>query len=89
MAKAIHTMIRVLDETRSIEFYRTAFGLEVAERRRADQRVRVRVVRTVRGHQGIAHPRAENLLRICHGSSLVLAVALLGINIPVPGVPVR
>ncbi len=32
LAKAIHTMIRVLDETRSIEFYRTAFGLEVAER---------------------------------------------------------
>lgn len=25
-------MIRVLDETRSIEFYRTAFGLDVADR---------------------------------------------------------
>ena len=32
MAKAIHTMIRVLDEDRSVGFYRTAFGLEVAER---------------------------------------------------------
>ncbi len=32
MAKAIHSMIRVLDETRSVEFYKTAFGLEVADR---------------------------------------------------------
>ncbi|EPX79777.1 VOC family protein [Salipiger mucosus] len=32
MAKAIHSMIRVLDETRSVEFYRRAFGLEVADR---------------------------------------------------------
>ena len=32
MAKPIHSMIRVLDEKRSVEFYRTAFGLEVAER---------------------------------------------------------
>ncbi|MBZ9897243.1 MULTISPECIES: VOC family protein [unclassified Mesorhizobium] len=32
MAKAIHTMIRVLDETRSVDFYRNAFGLDVAER---------------------------------------------------------
>jgi lactoylglutathione lyase len=32
MAKMIHSMIRVLDEARSIEFYRTAFGLEVADR---------------------------------------------------------
>ncbi|MER8436109.1 VOC family protein [Mesorhizobium sp. M1312] len=32
MAKAIHTMIRVLDETRSVDFYRKAFGLDVAER---------------------------------------------------------
>ena len=32
MAKAIHTMIRVLDEERSVRFYRTAFGLEVANR---------------------------------------------------------
>lgn len=32
MAKAIHSMIRVLDEARSLEFYKTAFGLEVADR---------------------------------------------------------
>ena len=32
MAKPIHSMIRVLDENRSVRFYRTAFGLEVAER---------------------------------------------------------
>lgn len=32
MAKAIHSMIRVLDEARSLEFYRRAFGLEVADR---------------------------------------------------------
>lgn len=32
MAKAIHSMIRVLDETRSVAFYATAFGFEVADR---------------------------------------------------------
>ena len=32
MAKAIHSMIRVLDEQRSISFYEKAFGLMVAER---------------------------------------------------------
>lgn len=32
MAKAIHSMVRVLDETRSVSFYRTAFGLEIADR---------------------------------------------------------
>ncbi len=32
MAKAIHSMIRVLDEARSVDFYKTAFGLDVAER---------------------------------------------------------
>ncbi|WP_323766081.1 VOC family protein [Marinovum sp.] len=32
MAKAIHSMIRVLDEARSVAFYRAAFGLEVADR---------------------------------------------------------
>lgn len=32
MAKAIHSMIRVLDEARSVDFYRHAFGLEVAQR---------------------------------------------------------
>ena len=32
MAKAIHSMIRVLDEDRSVTFYRKAFGLEIADR---------------------------------------------------------
>lgn len=32
MAKAIHSMIRVLDEARAVGFYRTAFGLEIADR---------------------------------------------------------
>jgi lactoylglutathione lyase len=32
MTKAIHSMIRVLDEERSIAFYNTAFCLSVAER---------------------------------------------------------
>ena len=32
LAKAIHSMIRVLDEERSLRFYREAFGLEVADR---------------------------------------------------------
>lgn len=32
MAKAIHAMIRVLDEARSVAFYGQAFGLAVAER---------------------------------------------------------
>ena len=32
MAKAIHMMVRVLDEARSVDFYRTAFGLDVADR---------------------------------------------------------
>lgn len=32
MAKAIHTMIRVLDEDRSVAFYEDAFGLISAER---------------------------------------------------------
>ncbi len=32
MAKMIHSMIRVLDEARSVAFYGQAFGLEVAER---------------------------------------------------------
>ena len=32
MAKTIHTMIRVLDLDRSIEFYRASIGLEVAGR---------------------------------------------------------
>ncbi|MCV9940047.1 VOC family protein [Boseaceae bacterium BT-24-1] len=32
MAKAIHMMIRVLDEGRSLAFYETTFGLTVADR---------------------------------------------------------
>ena len=32
MAKAIHTMIRVLDEKRSVDFYSRAFGLKIADR---------------------------------------------------------
>lgn len=32
MAKAIHTMIRVLDEARALDFYKRALGLEVAGR---------------------------------------------------------
>jgi lactoylglutathione lyase len=30
--KPVHSMIRVLDETRATEFYRRAFGLELADR---------------------------------------------------------
>lgn len=32
MAKAIHSMIRILSEPRSVAFYDTAFGLKVADR---------------------------------------------------------
>ena len=32
MAKPIHSMIRVLDESRSVDFYHRAFALEIAER---------------------------------------------------------
>ncbi|MFT9025813.1 VOC family protein [Acetobacter indonesiensis] len=32
MAKMIHSMIRVLDEARSLAFYETALGLKVAQR---------------------------------------------------------
>lgn len=32
MAKLIHSMIRVLDEARSVSFYGKAFGLEIADR---------------------------------------------------------
>ena len=32
MAKAIHSMIRVLHEARSVQFYQAAFGLAVADR---------------------------------------------------------
>jgi lactoylglutathione lyase len=32
MAKPIHSMIRVLEEARSVDFYRRAFGMEIAGR---------------------------------------------------------
>jgi lactoylglutathione lyase len=32
MAKMVHSMIRVLDEARSVDFYQKAFGLTVASR---------------------------------------------------------
>lgn len=32
MAKAIHSMIRVLEEARAVQFYQSAFGMSVAER---------------------------------------------------------
>ncbi|WP_034995865.1 VOC family protein [Beijerinckia mobilis] len=32
MTKAIHTMLRVLEENRSVAFYNTAFGLTIADR---------------------------------------------------------
>ncbi|MEV4605650.1 VOC family protein [Neorhizobium sp. LMR1-1-1.1] len=32
MAKMVHSMIRVLEETRSVDFYDKAFGLKVASR---------------------------------------------------------
>jgi lactoylglutathione lyase len=32
LAKAVHSMIRVLDEARSVDFYSRAFGLEIADR---------------------------------------------------------
>ncbi len=32
MAKAIHSMVRVLDEGRSLAFYEAAFGLTIADR---------------------------------------------------------
>ncbi|HPG88084.1 MAG TPA: VOC family protein [Hyphomicrobium sp.] len=33
MAKAVHSMIRVREEARSVKFYETCFGLKIAERR--------------------------------------------------------
>ena len=32
MVRLVHSMIRVLDEARSVDFYQQAFGLKVAER---------------------------------------------------------
>ena len=36
MAKPVHSMIRVLDEAQSLDFYARAFGLEVADRLKFD-----------------------------------------------------
>ena len=32
MAKPVHSMIRVVDEAKALDFYRRGFGLEIAER---------------------------------------------------------
>ena len=32
MAKPVHSMIRVLDEAKALDFYKRAFGLQIAER---------------------------------------------------------
>ena len=32
MAKPVHSMIRVLDEAKSLDFYGRAFGLQIADR---------------------------------------------------------
>ncbi|MEO9298855.1 VOC family protein [Devosia alba] len=32
MAKLVHSMIRVIDEARSLDFYRRAFGLQIVDR---------------------------------------------------------
>ncbi|MGB8817554.1 MAG: VOC family protein [Rhizobiaceae bacterium] len=32
MAKAVHSMVRVLEEKRSVDFYQEAFGLAIADR---------------------------------------------------------
>ena len=37
MAKAIHMMIRVLDEARSVAFYEKALGLKIADRYAFDE----------------------------------------------------
>jgi lactoylglutathione lyase len=36
MAKPVHSMIRVFDEAKSLDFYKRAFGLEVAEHLKFD-----------------------------------------------------
>lgn len=33
MAKAVHMMVRVMDEARSVKFYETCFGLKIADRK--------------------------------------------------------
>ena len=35
MAKPVHSMIRVFDKAKSLDFYARAFGLEVAEDRKS------------------------------------------------------
>jgi lactoylglutathione lyase len=41
MAKPVHSMIRVLDEAKSVDFYKRAFGLEIADRLKFDDFVLV------------------------------------------------
>lgn len=36
MAKPVHSMIRVFDEAKAIDFYKRAFGLEIADRLKFD-----------------------------------------------------
>jgi lactoylglutathione lyase len=36
MAKPVHSMIRVLDEAKSLDFYKRAFGLEIADHLKFD-----------------------------------------------------
>jgi lactoylglutathione lyase len=36
MAKPVHSMIRVFDEAKAVDFYRRAFGLEIADRLKFD-----------------------------------------------------
>ena len=36
MAKPVHSMIRVFDETKSLDFYKRAFGLDVVDRLKFD-----------------------------------------------------
>ena len=36
MAKPVHSMIRVLDEAKALDFYKRAFGLEIADHLKFD-----------------------------------------------------
>jgi len=36
MAKPVHSMIRVFDEAKAVDFYKLAFGLEIADRLKFD-----------------------------------------------------
>lgn len=51
MAKAIHSMIRVLEEARSLAFYENAFGLTVAERREFDDFILIYLSNTESGFE--------------------------------------